>query len=145
MANTRNMEKIQKRALRFLTDDTESNYSQLLEKTNISSLSLQRMRCVSIEVFKCLNQINPSFMSNMFEVKKSMYNLRKSRMLCLPTFNTVKYGKRSFSYNGCHLWNLLPDHIRLTTNLHQFKKLIKQWAGPTCVCKMCHMYIPNNV
>ncbi len=83
------------------------------------------MRCVSIEVFKCLNQINPSFMS---EVKKSMYNLRKSRMLCLPTFNTVKYGKSSFSYNECHLWNLLPDHIRLTTNLHQFKKLTSSHA-----------------
>ncbi len=84
------------------------------------------MLCVSIEVFKCLNQINPSFMFNMFNIKKPMYNFRKSKMLCLPTFNTVKYGKRFFNYNGCHLLNLLPEHIRQSTTLDQFKKLIKQ-------------------
>ena len=109
------------------------------------SLSLQRMRYVSIEVFKCLNQINPSFMFDMFNIKKQMYNLRKSRMLCLPTFNTIKYGKRCFKYNGCHLWNLLPEDIKHSTTLYQFKRLIKQWAGPTCPCNMCNMCTLVNV
>ena len=109
LTSTKNMEKIQKRALRFLTKDTESNYSQLLEKTNMPSLSLHRMRYVSTEVFKCLSQMNPSFMSNMFNVKKSMYNLRKSNMLCLPNFNTVKYGKRSFQCNTDSLNRVMPE------------------------------------
>ena len=38
--STRKMEKIQQRALRFLTGDSDSSYDQLLTKTGMSSLTL---------------------------------------------------------------------------------------------------------
>ena len=142
VASTRNMEKIQKRALKFLTENYDSDYEQLLIETNMSSLTLQRMRYMCIEVFKCLNKLNPTFMYDLFNIKESVYNLRGSRMLKLPAFNTIKYGKKSFTYHGCHLWNALPDNIKLCDNVSNFKRLIKLWAGPTsCACNMCNIYV----
>ena len=44
-------------------------------------------------------------------------------------------------YNGCHLWSQLPDGIRNATSLYEFKKVIKEWSGPTCTCKMYNIYI----
>ena len=130
------MENIQKCALRFVTDDKLSNYTELLHKIKIPSLTLQRLKYMAIEIFKCLNNLNPSFMSKMFNVKENKYDMRKSRLLELPVFKTVSYGKRSFLYNGCHLWNQLPDDIRNITSLSHFKNVLKQWAGPKCNCNM---------
>ena len=81
------MENIQRRALRFLTDDTLSSHTELLQKTKILSLTLQRLKYIVIEIFKCLNNLNPSFMSKMFNVK--VYDLRKSRLMELSVFKTV--------------------------------------------------------
>ncbi len=100
--STMKMENIQKRALRFLTNDKESNYIQLLQNTNLPSLTLQRMKYISLEIFKCLHKLNPSFMSNMFKIKDFNYDMRRAKSLKLPTFNTISYGKKSFLYNGCH-------------------------------------------
>ena len=119
--STRKMENIQKRALRFLTDDKLSNYTELLHKTKIPSQTLQRLKYIAIEIFKCLNNLNLSFMSKMFNVKENKYDMRKSRLLELPVFKTVSYGKRSFLYNGCHLWNQLPDDIRNITSLSHLR------------------------
>ena len=69
--STRKMEKIQQRALRFLTGDKDSSYDQLLTKTGMSSLTLTRMKNIATEVFKCLGKSNPCFMSDMFTVKES--------------------------------------------------------------------------
>ena len=139
--STRKMEKIQQRALRFLTGDSDSSYDQLLTKTGMSSLTLTRMKNIATEVFKCLGKSNPCFMSDMYKVKESCYDMRKSNMLIVPKFKTMFYGKRSFRYNGCHLWNQLPDVMRNATSLYEFKKVIKEWSGPTCTCKMCNIYI----
>ena len=57
--STRKMENIQKRALRFLTDDKLSNYTELLQKTKIPSLTLQRLKYIAIEIFKCVKNLNP--------------------------------------------------------------------------------------
>ena len=36
-----------------------------------------------------------------------MIIMRKFNMLIVPNFKTIFYGKRSFRYNGCNLWNLM--------------------------------------
>ena len=45
-------ENIQKRALRFLLNDYESNYDQLIEKSNKSTIEIRKMRILAIEIFK---------------------------------------------------------------------------------------------
>ena len=56
------IENIQKGVLRFLLDDYESTYEQLLNKAGRSSMSINRLRTLCVEIYKTLNELNPSFM-----------------------------------------------------------------------------------
>ena len=47
-------------------------------------------------------------------------------LLKVPRSNT-KYGDRSFSVCAPTLWNSLPDHLRLTTDLCSFKRDLKTY------------------
>ena len=106
----------------------------------MDTLFLSRLKLYAIEVFKCINNVNPSFM-NVFTKKDVKYNLRDNRIVCLPTFNTVTHGQKCFKYYGSHLWNHVPIMLKNALNVSSFKRLIKTWDGPNCQCKMCQDFI----
>ena len=82
--------------------------------------------------------MNPPFMKELFVVKNNNYNLRDCDNVIQPFLNTVKYGKKSFSYFGAHIWNLLPVTIKKAVSLNMFKNMIKVWGGPNCQCSLCY-------
>ena len=57
---------IQKRALRFLLNDYESDYKILQKKCNKCTMEVRRLRTLALETFKTLNNLNPAFMKNLF-------------------------------------------------------------------------------
>ena len=65
----RKIEKIQERALRFLLNYAKSDYNMLLSMSGFETLHLKRMHMFALEVFKCLFDFNPSFMSSTFNNK----------------------------------------------------------------------------
>jgi hypothetical protein len=54
--NTKKIEKIQERALRFIYDDFQNSYEFLLEKSKFPSLKTSRMRTIALETFKIINK-----------------------------------------------------------------------------------------
>ena len=136
-ASSRKMERIQERALRFLYNDKVSSYECLLEKCKSTTMHLRRIKIIALEVFKSLNDLNPPFMKDMFTPKNVTYELRDGNLLIQPKFKKVTYGRNSFKYYGSHIWNLLPNEIKNSTDVEDFKTLIKAWDGPTCQCAMC--------
>ena len=56
------IENIQKRALRFLLNNYESDYKTLLKKSNKCTMEVKRLRTLALETFKTLNDLNPGFM-----------------------------------------------------------------------------------
>jgi hypothetical protein len=54
-SNTKKMEKIQERALKFIYEDFNSDYDTLLLKSDLPSLKIRRLRMMGKEIFK-----NPS-------------------------------------------------------------------------------------
>ena len=59
-------EAIQKRALRFLYNDYDSDYEHLLSMSNKPSIEVRKLRFLAVEVFKTINHLNPSFMTQIF-------------------------------------------------------------------------------
>jgi hypothetical protein len=137
MKSMRKLEKIQERALRFLLNDIKSDYNTLLSLSGFETLFLKRVHMFAIEVYKCIYDLNPSFMSSTFNIKHVPYNFRDNSILTLPQINNVRYGKRSFKYFGAHVWNKIPVEIKATSNLRTFKQLIRTWNGPKCQCNLC--------
>jgi hypothetical protein len=77
-SNTSKLEKIQERALRFIYEDYESTYDELLEKAKVPSLKVRRMRTMAIECFKILNKLSPSCLHDLVVFKDCKYNFRYS-------------------------------------------------------------------
>ncbi len=84
-------------------NDKTSTYSSLLGKCNYTTLHIRHIKAIASEVFKSLNNLNPNFMNEMFQVEDITYDLRDSNILCQPKFNKITYGKKTFSYYGRHL------------------------------------------
>ena len=47
------------RDLRFVYDDFDSSYEELLDKAKIPTLHVRRLRTMALETFKILNNMSP--------------------------------------------------------------------------------------
>ena len=129
------MERIQERAFRLLLDDYDSDYNQLLLKVNKPNLEIRRLKFLAIEIFKTINDLNPSYMKEIFEL-----NMRRNtddKKLIVQSQNSMKYGSYTLKSLGPRIWNKLPSDIRNCDNLLNFKKLLTLWSGPRCRCNGC--------
>ena len=126
--NSTKLEKLQERAIRFVYNDYTSPYENLLSQANLMSLSMFRLRYLAIEVYRCVNNVNPAYLNELFTKHDIQYNLRDPFILYQPKFNTIKYGYRSFQYYGAKLWNALPVEIKNSENLYTFKWKLTNWC-----------------
>ena len=139
-SNTKKMEKIQKRALRFIYEDCNSDYDTLLLKSGLPSLKIRRLRMKAIEIFKILHRQLPAYLNDIVSFKHISYSFRRQQTVEIPQVRTTNFGlheQHSVRYGGATLWNELPDAIRAQTNLNQFKSLINNWNGNSCRCVSC--------
>ena len=135
--STAKMEKIQERALRFIYDDHDSNYEQLLHRACLPSLEIRRLRTMAIECFKIIHDLSPPCLSDLVSLRESTYSFRYTNILEIPRVKTVTYGKKSFRFAAPLLWNDLPENFRAQTNFLQFKSIITSWNGKVCKCSAC--------
>ena len=60
-SNTKKIEKIQERALRFIYSEYSSSYESLLIKFQLPSLKVRRLRTIALESLKILNNLSPAY------------------------------------------------------------------------------------
>ena len=125
------IEIIQKRALRFMLNDFESSYEDLLKKSRNPSMNLRRTGSLCIEIYKTTNNLNPEFMKNLFEVRKTNRTQRKQYKLNLEISksNQVSFGTKSLHIQRPMVWNALPFHIKSKENFQTFKYVISFGTG----------------
>ena len=70
-ASLKKIENLQKRALRFLYKSYNTSYEDLLLKFGVSSINVTLLRTLCIEIFKTLNNLNPSFMKEIFSLRQT--------------------------------------------------------------------------
>ena len=129
--------RIQRKALRSLYNDYDSNYETLLNKGSHLTIHETNKIFLLTEVFKCLNNENPIILSNIFIKKNIRYNLRTSNLLTLTKPNTITYGLNSFKFRGSMAWNNLPDTLKNCENSIEFKDKLKNQKVIICNCHLC--------
>ena len=125
-----------------MLSDYESSYDQLLSLSGSWATNVRLKRNLCIEIYKTLNDLNPSFMREIFETRKTKRAVRERYKINLeiPRVNQASFGTKSLRFYGPKIWNSLPYHIKSTENLLCFKNVIKSWNGPFCNCKVCRKY-----
>ncbi len=68
-------------------------FTLYIEKTNFTTLHVRRLQVIACEVFKSINDLNFSFMKEMFKKKDVPYDLSDSQILCQPIFKKITWKK----------------------------------------------------
>ena len=108
-ASTMKMKKIQYRALRLVLNDFESSYETLLERVNMPTLHVSRIRLISTESFKILHKMTPVYLQDLLSYKNYAYFFRYDNLVDVPRVRTIKYGKSTFCYESAGVWNRLRN------------------------------------
>ena len=127
-SDSRKLERLQERALRFVYDNTNDSYDALLKKAKLSTLQNRRLQDILILMFKVKNKLTVNYVSDIFNINDAntrRYDLRNDDFV-LPRFNTVSYGKHSLRFLGPKLWSKLSKEERHIESLGAFKSMIRK-------------------
>ena len=103
----------------------------------------RNLQLLMIEIFKTKNNLNPTFMKDIFAVKNNYYSLRNTNHLQLPKVRTTIYGIENIQFRGCSLWSSLPNSLKDSDTLQEFKRRIKHWDEICCNCRLCKVFIKD--
>ena len=134
--SSQKIEKIQKRCLRLVLDDYESDYGNLIKKNRSTTMEIKRLGTLATENFKTITHIKPSYMKNIFTPKT---NAKIRPHDTIVRHNTAAYGDKSLTALSPEIWNKLPTNINPLTSIKKFKEYIRAWFGPSCKCNVCRM------
>ena len=90
-----------------------------------------------LEIYKSLTDVNPDFMKNYFSIKEIPYSLRNGSALKIPSARSTYYGINSIHFRACLLWNKLPNPLKKSQSLPEFKHKIKTKGKIGCSCTIC--------
>ena len=135
--NLRKNRKNSKTLSRLVLDHYESDYGNLFEKNGTTTMKMKRLRALATEIFKRTNNINPSYMKNIFTPKTNA-KIRPHDII-VRHHNTATYGDKSLTVLGPTIWNKLPTNIKSLTSMTKFKEYIITLFGPSCTCNVCRM------
>ncbi len=139
------MEKVQLRALRFVFNDFRASYSDLRSRAGRPLLYTERLKAILTEVFRIYLNVSPEYNRCILLTHSIPYNIRNTKCLEVPSFQTIKLGKNTFRYEAPKLWNMLENKFKSVTDLDSFKESINLWAGPRCMCSYCSQCILYKV
>ena len=97
------IEKTNKRALAFITSDTESNYEELCRNQKQLTIYKRCIKAVAMQMYKIKNHNTPIYIQELFNARLTNYDMRDNDKLTLPSFNSISFGKKSFRYYGAKL------------------------------------------
>ena len=78
VSNTKKLEKIQERALWYVTNDYKSNYRSLLCQTSLPSLEEGQRQQIAIQTFKIVNNLSLPYLQDLITPRKCTRILRNS-------------------------------------------------------------------
>ena len=85
-------------------------------------MEVDRLRYLCIEIYKSINNINPGFMKQTFQLRETSRTVRNKYKLNLsvPKVNQVNYGEKSLRFYGPKIQNSFPFHVKTSENLKNF-------------------------
>ena len=142
---SKRLQKLQNRAARIILNlSNDVHHTIALHALGWEPLQTERKKAKAKVMYKVLNKTGPKSLTNLFSYKgeKTNYHLRDiSRSLCLPKPRTNNM-KKSFMYDGAHLWNSIPKEIRESKSLSSFRNKIAAHENH-CVNTCSHLPVNN--
>ena len=111
-ANNNKINRLHEPCLRIIYSDKQSSFQTLLEKDGSVSIHNRNLRSLATEMYKVKNNLSPSIVTDLFEQRNEIYDLRNNNPFSIPAVRTVYHGSESISFLGPKIWTILPDAIK---------------------------------
>ena len=82
-------------------------------------------------------------MNEVFVDSQNPYNMRNQPTFEVTNVKSVYNGTETISFRGPQIWSLVPESIKCSQSLAEFKNEIKKWKPVGCKCRLCKIYIPK--
>ena len=106
------LEEIHTKAARLIHDlprDRDNTY--ILQKANLLPLSYMYKKAILKHVHQAFYQAGPAQIAELFSVKATKYNSRRSKQLVLDG-RKKKIGRLSLRHRGTIIWNSIPSSVK---------------------------------
>ena len=134
--------RLHKRCLRVVYNDSSSTFERLLTKDNSVSIHDRNLQVLATEMFKVYTEQGPDILQDVFPINSQPeYNVRNKTHFATRPIRTVHFGDNSLTYLGIKLWELIPSNMKDTESVEVFKNRIKGWIPDNCPCRLCKTYI----
>ena len=94
-------------------------------------------------MYKVKNNISPLPLRELFNENINSHDLRNNRYWEASNVRTVHYGTETIKYRGPKTWEMVPNCIKESTSLLEFKTKIKKWKPVDCTRRLCKTYVHN--
>ena len=122
---------------------TMTNFEDLLKKSNSVSIHHRNLQHIAIEIYKALNGLSTTLISELFKIKVRKYDFRSGNTVVSNNPHTTKYGLNTISNLAPKIWEKVPYDIKSSESLNLFKNKIKSWIPIKCPCGLCRPYVHN--
>ena len=125
---TDRLQTVQNVAARIITRTKKYNHIKpVLKQLHWLPVSQSIDYKILLLTYKALNGQDPGYITELLKPYAPTRNLRSSskKLLSVPPVKLGSYGQRWFSFVAPSLWNSLPDNIRQSSSLQNFKTHIK--------------------
>ena len=133
--------RLHERALRLVYEDENLTFEELLEKDNSVTIHQRNLQKLSVEMYKVKNDLAPQPFRNLFTEKFCQYDLRNKKTWESHNIRTVIYGSETLTNMGPKIWELVPNTIKDSDSLCEFRRRIKSWKPEGCPCRLCKTFI----
>ena len=145
MFHSRKMEgrinSIHKRALKLVYQDSpDLTFQELLAKDKSVGVHQKNLQLLATEIFKSKTGVSPELMNDIFHFVKRPCNLRSDYTLEIKQIILFITAQRVFLplLPNC---GILPNSIKTSASLKEFKTKINTWAFERCPCRICKKYV----
>ena len=122
------LQKLQNRAIRVITKSSYDASSRfLLNSLGWDNLSVRRAQQKANLMYKCINNLAPAYLCNLFAPRTPNYYFRNAKKKSMLPKPRTDYLKHSGSYRSALLWNNLPEEICTSNSLGFFKRSPHRW------------------
>ena len=134
---------LHERALRLVYKETTLSFEDLLTLDKSFTIHHRNLQKLATEMYKVKNNLSPSFMKNVFPESTNPYNLWNPLEFEQSNVYTVHNGTETISFRGPKTWSLVPQEIKQSNSIIEFKNKIKYWKPEGCMCRLCKTYVYN--
>ena len=123
---------LHERCLRLIYNHKSSSFDELLKFDKSVTIHQRNTQKLALEMFKVLNSSSPEIMKEVFPLNTcNNYDLRHPPQFLARPVKSVYYGTESISFLAPKIWEIVPEDIKASETVAEFKTKLKSGSLTT--------------